>query len=123
MLRRKLPPHAGRHADDDWHGKLPARHVAQRRRGVHDLVDRQQAEVDGHDLDDRPHAAERRADASADERGLRKWRIADALFTEFVEQALADCEAAAVPADVLAHQEDARVRCSASRMPCFVASR
>ena len=37
---------------------------------VHDLVQRQEAEVDGHDLHDRPHAAERRADASADEGAL-----------------------------------------------------
>ena len=30
---------------------------------VHDLIERQQTEVDRHDLDDRPHAAERRSDA------------------------------------------------------------
>jgi hypothetical protein len=55
---------------------------------VHDLVERQQAEVDRHDLDDRAHAAQRRADAGADEAEFRQRRVADALGAEFLEQAL-----------------------------------
>ena len=57
--------------------QLPAGHVRQRRGVVDDLVEREQAEVDGHDLDDRPHPGERGADAGADERGLRQRRVAD----------------------------------------------
>ena len=76
---------------------------------VHDLVERQQAEVDRHDLDDRAHPAERGADAGADEGRLRQRRVADPLGAELLEQALAHGEAAAVAADVLAHQEDALV--------------
>ena len=60
-------------------------------------------------LDDRPHAAERRADAGADERRLRQRRVADPLGAELLEQSLAHGEAAAVAADVLAHQEHALV--------------
>ena len=53
----------------------------------------------------------------ADERRLGQRRVADALRAELVEQPLADGEAAAVAADVLAHQEDARRRArSASRI-------
>ena len=42
----------------------------------------------------------------ADEGRLRQRRVADALGSELVEQALAHAEAAAVPSDVLAHEED-----------------
>ena len=74
-------------------------------RVVQDLVEREQAEVDGHDLDDRAHPAERGADAGADEGRLRQRRVADPLGAELLEQAQAHGEAAAVAADVLAHQE------------------
>ena len=98
-------PAAGRHPDHQGHVELSAGHVQQRGRVVHDLVERQQAEVDGHDLDDRPHAAERGPDAGADERRLRQRRVPDAVRAELLEQAQADREAAAVAPDVLAHQE------------------
>ena len=84
---------------------------------------REQAEVDRHDLDDRPHAAERRADAGADEGRFRQRRVADALGAELLEQPVAHGEGAAVAADVLAHQEDARIRRSASRSARRTASR
>ena len=41
MLRRQLPAGAGGHADDERHVELAARHVADRRRIVDDLVERQ----------------------------------------------------------------------------------
>ena len=59
--------------------------------------------------------AMRRADAGADEGRLRQRRVADALRAELLQQALGDGVAAAVAADVLAHQEDALVARSASR--------
>jgi len=37
-------------------------------RRAHDLVEREQAEIDRHHFDDRAHPAERRTDAGADER-------------------------------------------------------
>src|SRR3546814_5872256 len=68
---------------------------------VHDLVEREQAEVDGHHLDDRPHPAERRADARAHERELGERRVTNPLGAELLEQSLAHGEAAAVTAHVL----------------------
>ena len=65
----------------------------------------------------------RGADAGADEGRLRQRRVADAFRPELVEQALADREAAAVAADVLAHEEHAVVGCSASRSASRMASR
>ena len=53
VLRGELPPAAGRHADHQRHAELIAGHVPDRRRIVEDLVERQQAEIDRHDLDDR----------------------------------------------------------------------
>ena len=109
MLRGQLPAGAGGHADDQRDAELSARHVPDRRRVVDDLIERQQAEVDRHHLDDRPHAAERGADAGADERRLRERRVANPLGSELGEQSLAHGVRSAVLPDVLAHQEDARI--------------
>ncbi len=109
MLRGELSAGAGGHADHQRDVELAARHVEDRGGVVDDLIEREQAEVDRHDLDDRSHAAERRADAGADERRFRERRVADALGPELLEQALAHGEAAAVAADVLAHEKDARI--------------
>jgi hypothetical protein len=109
VLRSELTARSGRHADHHWHRELAAGHVAQRCRVVHDLVDREQAEVDGHHLDDRPQASHRGADARADERRFRQRRITNPLLAELVQQSLADGEAATVLAAVLAHQEHARI--------------
>ena len=49
---------------------------------------------------------ERGADARADEAGLRQRRVPDSLGSELLEQPEAHGVAAAVAADVLAHEED-----------------
>jgi hypothetical protein len=46
-------------------------------------IEREQTEIDGHDLDDRAHAAQRGADTGPDERRFRQRRVADALRSEF----------------------------------------
>jgi hypothetical protein len=94
VLRRELPAGAGGHADHDRHAHLAARHVAQRGGVVHDLVQRQQAEVDRHHLDDGAHAAQRRADARAHEGRLGKRRVAHPVFAELFQQ-FADTQGAA----------------------------
>ena len=109
VLRRELAATAGRHPDHQRHRELAARHVRQRRRAVDDLVQREQAEVAGHDLDDRAQARDRGADTGADEAVLGQRRVDDALRPELLEQALADRVAAAVAAHVLAEQQDARI--------------
>jgi hypothetical protein len=45
MLRGQLLARAGGHADDQRHAELPARHVPDRGRRVHDLVERQQEKL------------------------------------------------------------------------------
>ncbi len=109
MLSRELTAGAGGHADHERHVELAAGHVAERRRVVEDLIECEQAEIDGHDLDDWSHAGERRADACTDERGFRKWRIADAFLAELREKALAHGEAPAIAPHILTHEEDARI--------------
>ena len=110
VLRRELAPAAGCHPHDERHAELAAGHVPQRRGVVEDLVEGEQAEVDGHHLDDRAHAAQRGPDAGPDEGRLGERRVADALRTELVEQAQAHGERPAVAPDVLTHQKDALVR-------------
>ena len=117
MLRGDLAPGAGRHADHERDVNWPPDMCEMRGGVVHDLVERQQAEVDGHDLDDRAHAAQRGADAGADERRLRQRRVADALAARTPRAGpCVTREAAAVAADVLAHQEHPLVAGSASRI-------
>ena len=106
MLGCELASGTGGHADHDRHVQLPARHMAQRRRIVHDLVEGEQAEIHRHHLDDWPHAVQRRTDARAHEGGFGERGVADALLAELLQQALAHRIAAAVAPDVLAHQED-----------------
>src|SRR6266536_3218491 len=66
-----------------------------------------------------PHTAQGGADSGTDEGRLRQRRVADALGAELLQQALADPEAPAVAADVLAHQEHAPVALQrlAQRLP------
>ncbi|GAA0922537.1 hypothetical protein GCM10009559_06150 [Pseudonocardia zijingensis] len=109
MLGGELAAGAGRDPHDERYGELAARHVQQGGGVVEDLVEREQAEVHRHDLDDRPHPAQGGADPGADERRLRQRGVPDPFGPELLEQALAHREAAAVAADVLAHQEHALV--------------
>ena len=125
MLCGELAPTAGRHADHERDRELAARHVADGGRVVENLVEREQAEVDRHHLDDRAHARECRADAGADERRFREWRVADTLLAEFREQPHAHRIAASVAPDVLAHQEHTRIalqRLTQRRAHCLAVS-
>src|SRR5579864_7540726 len=81
---------AGWDADHQRHRELSSGHMRYCRGVIDDLIERQKAEVYGHDFDDRPHTDHRRADAGTDIGALGEWRVTDALFTEFVEQALGD---------------------------------
>ena len=99
MLGRDLPARTGGHADHERHVELPARHVEDRRRVVHDLIEREQAEVHGHDLHDGPQARHGRADAGADEGGLGQRRVPDALGPELLEESEAYRETPPVPTD------------------------
>ena len=88
---------------------LPARHVARLGGGIDELVHRLHGEVPGHELDDRPQARHRRADAEAGEAVLGDRRVDDAARAEFLQQALAHLVGALIFRDLLAHQEHVAV--------------
>ena len=118
MLGGKLAARAGRHADHERHAELIARHVAHRRCGIENLVERKQAEIHRHQFDDRAHAGHCGTDAGAGKPRFRQRRIADPFGPEFRQQPFAHRVAAAITADVLAHQKDALValHCIADRL-------
>src|SRR5208283_4148788 len=109
MLRGDAPSAAGRHADNQWDGELPAGHMRNRGGIVDNLVEREKAEVAGHDLDDGPHAHHRRANARANNGAFGQRRVPDAFFAELFEHPLRHRVAAAIATDILSHQEDARI--------------
>ena len=83
--------------------------VAERRRLVDDLIEAARDEVGELHLGDRPVAAQRGADADADDRRLGNRRVDDAQLAELVVEPLRDAERAAVRADVLAEDEHFRI--------------
>jgi hypothetical protein len=106
MLGGKLTARPGRHADHQRGAELIARHVTYRRRRIEDLVERKQAEIDRHQLNNGAHAGHGRANARAGEAGFRQWRITDTTGAELRQQTLAYGIAAAISADILAHQKN-----------------
>ena len=85
--RAELVAGALGHAHDQRHARLAAEHVVDVRGVVDDLVEREQREVDRHQLDDGAQARHRRADAHADDRVLGDRRVAHALLAELLQQA------------------------------------
>ncbi len=109
VLRGELERGAGGPPEDDRHRELALGHVVHLRRRVDDLVDGQEGEVEGHELDDGPQPRHRRAHAQPREAELADRRVHDALVAELVEQALGHLVGAVVLGDLLAHEEDVRV--------------
>ena len=103
VLRCNLAPCARGHAQHQRHRKLSTRHVVQEGCGVDNGVQRQQAEVDGHHLHDRPHTAQGRANTSAHKTQLRQGRVANALRAKLCQQAFGDGIGATIGAHVFAH--------------------
>ena len=75
------------------------------RRAVHDLVECEEAEVDGHYLDHRVESAHGRTDGRADNAGLSDRGVEHAFLAELLQQPRGDGVGAAVQADVFAHEE------------------
>src|SRR5258708_38306313 len=105
MRRAELMACSLRHPHDQWHPGLAAEHVVDVSGAVDDLVERQQREVDRHQLEDGAQSGHRRPHADTDDRVLGDRRVADALLAELLEQPLGDLEGAAEYADILAHQQ------------------
>lgn len=118
MLGGELPAGTGRHADHQRHRELAIGHMGNAGSVVHDLSERQQAEVDCHDFNNRPHARHGRAATGADEHRFRPGGVANAFATELRQQACADRITTAIGGEVFAHHEDARVslQCGAYRL-------
>ncbi len=93
--RRRGPPRRWA-PEDDRAAHLSAGHVERLGGRVDDLVDRLHGEVEGHELDDRPQARERGADAEAREAVLGDRRVDDPLRAELLQQALRDLVGALV---------------------------
>ena len=109
MLGRHLPATPCGHANHQRNGALATGHVAQGRCVVHDLVERQQAEIDGHDFDHRPQSTQRRTNARAHETRFRQRRIANTRFAKLGQQTFGDGIAPPITTDVLPHEKDPRI--------------
>ncbi len=105
VLRARRPAGAALRPDRQRHLQLPAGHVPELGRLVHDLLERERQEVLVHDLDDRAHALHRGADARADDRHLGDRGVANPLGAELLDEPLRDAHRAAHLGDVLAHDE------------------
>ena len=88
------------------HLPLAAGHVVDLGGLVGHLVHDDAQEVAEHDVDDRPHAGHRGADAEAGEAGFRDRRVDDAVLAELVDQAGQHLERRARLGHVLAHEDD-----------------
>src|SRR5450759_1392920 len=115
MLGGQLASASRRHAHDEWDAYLSAGHVTQSRSVVQHLVHRQHTEIYGHHFDDWPHAVDSGADTCPDKRRFRQRSVKNTFAAELRKQTVAYSKRASVAADVLPHQEDARVR--AHRVP------
>src|SRR5882762_10515691 len=105
VLRPELECGATRAPEHDGDPNLPTRHVQHLCRGIDDLVQREQREIPGHELDDRPEAAHGGADADPRESQLGDGRIDDALRPELLQQSAAHLVRALVDADFFTHQQ------------------
>ena len=71
------------------------------------MIKSQDSEVPRHELDNRPQADHRRANADTGKPQLSDRRVDDAHLAEFLEQTFGDFICALIDADLLAHEEDA----------------
>src|SRR5216684_6225951 len=109
MLCTELMACALRCAYNHRHLGVAAEHVMNLGGVVDDLIDREQAEIDRHQLDNWLEPAHRGADSGADYREFRNRRVTDALFAVDSKQPVGDLECAAEVTDLLAHDEDALI--------------
>src|SRR5881396_191230 len=106
MLSAQLVRGRSRPANYDRHTDLPAGHVADLRRVVHNLIHREDRKVKGHHLDDGTKSGHGRADRQAGKSQFGDRRIDDAPGAELFQEALADLKGALIVGDILTDQED-----------------
>ena len=110
MLRAEPIGCAADRADRHRDNALPARHETKLRQLVDDGVACGWQEIAEHDLDDRSHPSHCHSESDPDEAVLADRRVADPLATELLREALVRLEHAAGRRDVLADQDDRRIR-------------
>ena len=115
VLRGGASRRAERRAQRQRHLQLAARHVVRLRRLVRELVHDEREEVAEHDVDHRPQAGHRRADAEPGDPGLGDRRVEDALGAELLDEAGQHLERVPGLGDVLADDEHGRRRGAALR--------
>src|SRR5439155_13092974 len=93
-------------SENDRDLELSAGHVADVGGVVVELVEGDQGKAPAHELDDRPQAAHRGADAEPAKARLADRRVAYALGPEFGEHSFAHLVRAIVLGDLFAHEKD-----------------
>src|SRR5699024_8278032 len=105
MGRSELLAAATGRAVDDRYRRLTAEHRIDLRRMIDDLVEGQDAEVQGHELDDRSQTHHRRADPDAGDAVLGDRRVPPSLQPYCDGQPFADLVRPTESADLLAQQQ------------------
>ena len=109
MLRRGTARGAQRRAQHHRHFELAARHVVNLRGLVDHLIHGQRNKIAEHDVDHRPHAGHRRADADTGNAGFRNRRVDDALGAELFHQPGQNFERRARLGDIFADDKHRRI--------------
>ena len=102
-------PRPGYRAHNQRNGKLPPGHIPDLGGVIDNLVHRQQAEINRHQLHHRTQPRQRSPHAGADYHRLRQRRILNPMFAVLLREALGYGESPPVGANVLAHQKNALV--------------
>ena len=106
MLRAQLEGRSRRTPKHHGNPDLPATHVEQLGGAIDDLIQRQDGEVEGHELDDGPEAEHGRAHSEPRETELADGGVHDPLVSEALEQALGDLVGAVVLGHLLTQEEN-----------------
>ena len=99
----------GGEAHDDRHRNLAAQHEAHLRGLVDDLLHGEGGEIRELELEDRPHSGDGCANGDACTAELGDRHVDHPLGAEALDEVARHLEGATIDADVLAHQEDARI--------------
>src|SRR5690606_10033765 len=103
---RQLPGGPVGTTEYDGDLELPAGHVPDLRRIVDDLVERDEGEVERHELDNRPEPLERSTNSDSGKACFGDWCIDHTLRPELFEHAFAHFVRSVVLGDFLTHEEN-----------------
>ena len=109
MLGGSARAGARRKAHDQWDRHLATQHEAHLCRLVDDLLHGKRREIGELEFENRPHAGHGGAHGNAGAAQLGNRHVDDAIGSETLDEVARHLEGAAIDADVLAHQEDARI--------------